>query len=138
MEKKTLKALQGSIRKWDGIVEGIIRDKGTKNCPLCTLFYDSNIATDTNCLGCPVATRTGEPMCFDTPYYGFPGLSNAGWAESKEAKSAARAEHKFLVELLPEGIKPETYREKKSDNSSPVSNADPDTLQDRVHSGGAG
>lgn len=86
MAPKTLKALQGSIKKWEGIVAGTAHDLGSDNCPLCKMF-----AYMPNCDGCPVAERTGVSSCCGSPYYdykdGIPG--------------AAQAELDFLKSLLP-------------------------------------
>ena len=39
-DPKTLRALKGSITKWNKIVKSTkAEDKGTANCPLCKLFY---------------------------------------------------------------------------------------------------
>ena len=44
MTKKVLKALKGSIKKWESIVKGTGEEHGSKNCPLCkalgTMNYD--------------------------------------------------------------------------------------------------
>lgn len=64
MNKKTLKALEGSIIKWDKIVdstEGI--DYGTANCPLCKAFD--------LCSECPVGEYSQKHYsygCVETPY----------------------------------------------------------------------
>ena len=63
MDKKAVKALRGSIKKWERIVLGTGEDFGTRNCPLCKK-YDRG----TNCDGCPVAEDTGEPFCNGSPY----------------------------------------------------------------------
>lgn len=60
MPPTTLAALQGSIKKWEKIVEGIGLDCGRRNCPLCQLFPD--------CTNCPVAKHTGRVCCLCTPY----------------------------------------------------------------------
>jgi len=61
MNKKTLKALQGSIKKWEKIVKGTGEDLGGKNCPLCRLYSDS-------CGECPICQATGQIGCSGTPY----------------------------------------------------------------------
>ena len=38
MNRKTLTALKGSIKKWEKIVAGTGSDNGYQNCPLCALF----------------------------------------------------------------------------------------------------
>lgn len=89
MTKKTLKALRGSIQKWEKIVEGTGVDQGVYNCPLCQLFYRLD------CKGCPVFERTGYPFCDKTPY--------REWEDdcTPELKKLAQAEVDFLKSLLP-------------------------------------
>lgn len=65
MPPKVLKALEGSICKWENICMGHGEERGYIDCPLCTLFY-----LDKDCYGCPVVMlRTGRICCEDTPYY---------------------------------------------------------------------
>jgi len=60
MNKKTLNALKGSIRKWEKIVSGTGVDNGKDNCPLCELSLV--------CEDCPVFKKTGLEGCEGTPY----------------------------------------------------------------------
>jgi len=60
MNKKTLNALKGSIRKWEKIVNGTGVDFGDANCPLCKLFLV--------CEDCPIFLKTGQDGCKGTPY----------------------------------------------------------------------
>ena len=93
MPAATLKALRGSIRKWEGIVAGTEEDYGEDNCPLCKLFLKKD------CEGCPVSARTGKGSCFGTPY------RDTLRAFGKEAyDTAAQAEVDFLKSLLPRDI----------------------------------
>ena len=70
-------ALRGSIRKWEMIVDGLIEDEGSDNCPLCQLYAtQAAIETDTECRGCPVMTATGKNNCDDTPYSDWYWSSN--------------------------------------------------------------
>ena len=62
MNPKTLKALQGSIKKWEGIIVDTAIDKGAINCPLCELFLGGR------CKECPVAKAVNSIYCEDTPY----------------------------------------------------------------------
>jgi len=62
MDAKTLKALKGSIKKWEKIVEGEGIDDGGKNCPLCKLYSDKD------CRSCPVCAEVDNYGCHDTPY----------------------------------------------------------------------
>lgn len=63
MDAKTAEALEGSIKKWEAIVEGTGADQGPHNCPLCQMFFNN-----VDCEGCPVREATGKPVCNDTPY----------------------------------------------------------------------
>lgn len=99
MNKETLKALRGSIKKWKDIVAGTGTDEGTNNCPLCELFF-----SDT-CAGCPVAKKAHAAGCGKTPYTRWArllGFAQVGkTAKTPEQISAAKAELKFLQSLLP-------------------------------------
>lgn len=97
MNAKTLKALKGSIAKWQAIVAGTGEDHGPDNCPLCQLFND---LPHGGCGGCPVAERTGLDGCAGTPYQAWDDLFGVK-ADTPELKKAARAELAFLKSLLP-------------------------------------
>lgn len=110
MSKATLKALRGSIAKWEKIVAGTGVDKGPDNCALCKRFFYRD------CSGCPVNDKTGEG-CQRTPYDRWADVTEtetdmtaAGHrkAVSPEAKEAAQAELDFLKSLLPEAQTDET------------------------------
>jgi hypothetical protein len=94
MDAKTLKALRGSIAKWQAIVDGTGEDHGPRNCPLCKLFY-----FDGDCDGCPVRENTGVGSCVRTPYTDYVDSTEGSADES----NAAQAELAFLQSLLPEG-----------------------------------
>jgi len=105
MPARTLKALKGSIRKWEEIVAGSGIDRATDNCPLCQLFI---VANDT-CSGCPVDSA-GHHGCFGSPYDRWCGhcmetRTEDGGIERRAvtdaAMEAARAELRFLKSLLP-------------------------------------
>ena len=102
MNKETLKALKGSIEKWENIVDGKDVDNATEDCPLCQLFWDED------CESCPVCKKTGRNECSNTPYvkwrlhhiekhYGYTPLRN----ECPECKEIAIEELNFLKSLLP-------------------------------------
>src|SRR5512143_84988 len=105
-KEKTLKALQGSIKKWEDILTGKIPDKGNKNCPLCKMFLNhKSLDSDNDCLGCPVRKATGEAHCTDSPYttkwamaHDTEGLED--FAMNDEQVLAAREELDFLRSLL--------------------------------------
>jgi hypothetical protein len=101
MNAKTLKALKGSIRKWEKIVAGMGGDRGPANCALCEMFLHEHA-----CRGCPVYSRTGQEGCRGTPYDDWKGRrhphgQNEVFATTPHYKSAARAEVRFLKSLLP-------------------------------------
>lgn len=105
MSPGTLKALQGSIEKWEAIVAGTGVDNATDNCPLCVRFYDNRVRCERRGELCPVYKTTGEPECWTTPYFEwrklfdhFKGLR----ADNKARKAAAQKEVDFLKSLLPE------------------------------------
>lgn len=108
MDEPTLIALQGSIAKWQAIVDGTGVDDGTENCPLCLMFYGDF----GGCAGCPVNEHTSCSFCKATPYedwcdlfvtdrYAVPKI-----ADTPARKQAAQAEVDFLKSLLPKEIAP--------------------------------
>lgn len=105
MDAKTLKALRGSIAKWQAIVNGTGEDMGINNCPLCKLFHRDG------CIGCPVMNKTGYPYCSKTPYDTFEILD----PDSPEKKAASVVELEFLKSLLPSGEdnSTKTHREER-------------------------
>lgn len=63
MKKETLKALKGSIKKWEEVVAGTGGDDGAENCPLCELQDEGK-----GCRECPVMRRVHDYGCRGTPY----------------------------------------------------------------------
>ena len=110
MHAETLKALKGSIKKWEAIADGSGVDMGGENCPLCQKFCGRPKKKD--CEGCPVMTETGEPQCFGTPYYDF--RLSGGYDSSRGGRAAttslarqhADAMCDMLRSLLPKPKKP--------------------------------
>ena len=105
MDERTLKALKGSIRKWEGIVAGRVMDKGPDNCPLCKEFAIEAIYP---CKGCPVMSATGEDSCFGTPYTDWheaqlESVRGDCKAHDDETVMCAVLELEFLKSLLPKG-----------------------------------
>ena len=100
MNSKTLKALKQSIKHWERLVAGEPGEEmGRHTCALCKLFrpYKPTL----NCLGCPVAVKTGKPGCQSTPY---DVAANAFVFQGKHSKTfnrAAKKELAFLKSLLP-------------------------------------
>jgi len=99
MNPKTLKALQGSIKKWEGIIVDTAIDKGAINCPLCELFLGGR------CKECPVAKAVNSIYCEDTPYIEYHrhniNVIFYGEEEIDQRKKAAQRELDFLRSLLP-------------------------------------
>jgi hypothetical protein len=89
MNREVQYALEGSIKKWEGIVKGTMTDEGTENCPLCQLFF-----LNCGCEGCPVAEFTGRGECLDTPYDSY---------RKTRSIDAAKKMLVFLKSLLPKG-----------------------------------
>lgn len=113
LKPKVLKALQGSIKKWEDILAGKMSDQGSNNCPLCQLFVNRQ----DNCDGCPVQRHTGCDSCGDTPYtkkWAVAGRdaihSQRDWAMTDDQILAARAELDFLRSLLPARLRPRVPR----------------------------
>ena len=80
---ETRAALEGSIAKWQSIVDGTGKDFGAENCPLCQLFY---YQVD-QCNGCPVAAKTGKVLCMGSSYA-------EEWKDSRKKYYGTRAEYK--------------------------------------------
>jgi len=108
MDNNTLKALQGSIAKWEGIVNGTSEDNGSENCPLC-LMYNNDISTRIECAGCPVAAAAADFGCGGTPYTdwsdyqhinGYRGFPQRVFDDC--SREIAQEELDFLKSLLPE------------------------------------
>jgi len=113
MNAKTLKALKGSIAKWEDVVAKKTKDEGAKNCPLCQLLYRSN------CKGCPVVdSGRGRIFCRNTPHrkwliYTAPRCVGNSRVFDDRSRRLAQAELDFLKSLLPGPVKCQTVRSKK-------------------------
>ena len=106
MNKKTLKALEGSIEKWRDIVAGDGEDKGPRNCALCQLFLEMGAKTD--CSDCPVGKAVDDLTVNCSPQYDAWSehyLDDHGGKARRincpECERLARAELKFLEGLRP-------------------------------------
>ena len=104
MNKRTEKALLGSIQKWVDIAYNGGKDKGRSNCPLCKLFIDNG------CEKCPVNEVTDYNCCSDTPYSDWTQHSSmhhtadivgSFHAQCKTCQRLAEKEAKFLMKLMP-------------------------------------
>ena len=102
MDARTLTALQGSIAKWEHVVDGTGADEGPDNCPLCQMFRSK-------CCLCPVDAKT-EGGCSNPEWYAWidhmidrHDLERS--VQCPECIKLAQAELTFLKSLLPEGEK---------------------------------
>src|SRR4030042_4368697 len=105
MDTVTLKALGGSIQKWEKIVAGTGIDEEALNCPLCFLFWKGK----RNCIACPVFLKTGGKHCGESPYSEWIDHQNE-WHHTPKFKRQiicptcrrlAKTELAFLKSLLP-------------------------------------
>lgn len=83
-----LPPLRVSILKWEFIarnIRAIIDDGGRRTCALCSRYWHSD------CVGCPVARKTGKKGCLKTPFETFARTGSF---------QAALAEVRFLKSLL--------------------------------------
>ena len=87
------KALRGSIRKWEKIVDGTGTDEGHLNCPCCKIWFIVG-GREYNCVGCPIRTFTGVKECDETPYRQYVLLKDT---------SSAKAEVRFLKKVYKAG-----------------------------------
>jgi hypothetical protein len=102
MDDKTRAALEGSIAKWQAIVDGTGEDHGPWDCPLCTLYWRYD------CLDCPVYDKAGRRKCRGTPYvawdqHHYSAHSGGSILRTKcpECTRLAQAELEFLISLRP-------------------------------------
>ena len=103
MNAKTLKALKGSIKKWEKIVAGTGWEQANWNCPLCQI-------SDGSCDLCPVKIKTGKDSCEGSPFCGWDihqidvhdqWMGSVRKALCPTCRKLARAELRFLKSLLP-------------------------------------
>jgi hypothetical protein len=101
MDKKTLTALNGSIKHWKDNVKlakaGCEININSDNCHLCNSF-------GYNCENCPVFIKTRRTICSGTPYHNVADLVTS-CITGKRLINACEAELKFLKSLLPKKIK---------------------------------
>jgi len=102
MEDEIREALEGSVQKWQNILDGTGIDEGIENCPLCVMFFDQT------CVGCPVRERTAQPYCQGTPYIDFARSNNRRLRmgtplgpEDTHLLILAQKERDFLISLRP-------------------------------------
>ena len=114
MDKRTLKAMHGSIRKWIKIATWEGGDEGINNCPLCAQFFDGG------CDGCPIAIKTGQKACFSSPYQEWRRAfiladelddSYNDFVFNPASQRAAEKMTLFLIDLLPEKERSRYYED---------------------------
>jgi hypothetical protein len=99
MNKKTLKALKGSIKHWEDNVKRSEKNEvlllSDKNCPLCHLFIYER------CAKCPIYLRTKAEWCHNTPFRKVSSIVRRGEINGNLVVEACKEELKFLKSLLP-------------------------------------
>jgi hypothetical protein len=110
MDKETLRALKGSIKKWESIIRGKEIDKGTDNCALCKLFCSDDEMCTNNGTHCPIYDRTTYTGCEGSPYDEWSEhqsdcheacAPDGSKIECGVCERIAKSELKFLKSLLP-------------------------------------
>lgn len=110
MKDKTIEALRGSIEKWHNILHADGEDKGSDNCPLCTIFLQAR----GSCTGCPIVEKKSDfYMCHNPEYQEwFAHQEDCHWPNQKKihlrssgercptCRELAQAEYDFLKDLL--------------------------------------
>jgi hypothetical protein len=99
VNNETLKALKGSIEKWEKIVGCEEQDCGGDNCDLCKAHYLNG-----KCRSCPVYLRSGRNYCHETPYddwFQYAEENGTFRVFDKKSSRLALAELDFLKSLLP-------------------------------------
>lgn len=94
--RKALIAVNGSIKKWEGIELGSEIDLGMDNCALCQEFFTTKKAIF--CKNCPVFKFTGDRYCRNSPYIVWE-ISKAKICDSNVRKILAKNEADFLKEV---------------------------------------
>lgn len=110
MPKRTLKALQESIAKWERLtVEGLVSENASDDCPLCKLFYPENRSDwdgkkKLDCRGCPIDKLTNGAGCVGTPCCKFFDAQERG--DEEAMRLHAKHEAEFLRSFLPKDVTP--------------------------------
>jgi hypothetical protein len=103
MDRFTLFALVGSLRKWHKLVLGETKTEGGSNdCPLCHMYNKAFLGTGSDCAGCPVREHSKEDFCKGTPY--GKAIAQIVLRESglPYQPDLIQAELDFLFSLLPQ------------------------------------
>ena len=101
MNQETLKALKGSIVKWEKIVAGKGEDRGSLDCPLCQL-PDNDCDED-----CPVRGCINSPWDEWSSHHMFEHddrKTHRVFKNCPKCERLAQAELDFLKSLLPKEL----------------------------------
>jgi hypothetical protein len=97
-----IELLKGAIEKWDNIVQGKWGEWVYSECPLCDVYL-----IDEDCTSCPIKKKTGQDLCYGTPYRQY-ALGGQDWyrmldeVEREKYLQFAEDELQFLKDLLEE------------------------------------
>lgn len=96
-------AIEGSIKKWEGILNNTETDNRGINCPLCKEYGDASLS----CIQCPVREFTKKSQCRGTPYSEWTDHHDSQHSMCKEkiihcetCKELCKKEISFLKSLL--------------------------------------
>ena len=64
MSEEKLTPLEGSIQKWEGVLDGSGLEQGAANCPLCV----KHLRSAGGCTECVIGQHTSRTSCYATPY----------------------------------------------------------------------
>jgi hypothetical protein len=110
-------AINESVKHWERLLDPVQfpnEHTGGGQCALCGLFFsvrNNGRFTSNDCVGCPVAQKTGQKYCEGSPYraaaeyiYCYPCDKHSSVCEreargTEEFKKLALAELKFLKSL---------------------------------------
>ncbi len=92
--------MEASVAKWNRILAGERSDGGVLDCPPCRIYYMLV------CIGCPIATYTGQKFCKGSPYPAWFHHQNEvhGFMRRKiycdECRRLATAMRDFMIEIV--------------------------------------
>lgn len=100
-----MKALEGSIAKWQDIMDGKGEDRGCSNCPLCQLAEQLASPETDQCEICIICIDTEADGCQNTPYLKYSVHRRLEhWGQNPDilcstCKELACAERDYLIKL---------------------------------------
>lgn len=104
--RRQVTALEGSVMKWERVVQDGTGGRSAADCPCCQEFRKQRDSITDFCSGCPIREKTGKDGCLGTP---FKDYCNAKQAGLDSAAFYAVRELRFLISLEDE------YRKKLLD-----------------------